>query len=56
LSLVEEIKENSLTELRSIPKQAFQECFQNWKKRWERCIKRGGEYFEGDRAQQLQIE
>jgi len=50
LSLVEEIKENSLAELRSIPKQAFQECFQNWNKRWEWCITYGGEIFEGDRA------
>ena len=29
---VEEIKGNSLAELRSILKEAFQECFQNWKK------------------------
>jgi hypothetical protein len=50
MSLVE-IIENSLAELRSIPKQAFQECSQNWKKRWGRCIKSGGEYFEGDEAQ-----
>jgi hypothetical protein len=29
---VEEIKENSLAERRSILKEAFRECFQNWKK------------------------
>lgn len=29
---VEEIKENSLAELCTILKEAFQECFQNWKK------------------------
>jgi len=29
---VEEIKENSLAELRAILKEAFQECLQNWKK------------------------
>jgi hypothetical protein len=51
MRLVEEIKETSLAELRSIPRQTFQECFQNWKKSWERCIKCGGEYFEGGRAQ-----
>jgi hypothetical protein len=34
LKCVEEIKENSLAEIRSVPKQAFQECLQNWKKRW----------------------
>jgi hypothetical protein len=25
----------------------FQEEFQNWKKRWKRCIDIEGEYFEG---------
>jgi len=50
---VEEIKENSLAELRNILKEAFQESFQNWKKHWARYIKSGGEYFEGDKAQWL---
>jgi hypothetical protein len=40
--MVEEIEENSLLDLRAIP----QNTFQNWKKRWERCIKSGGEEFE----------
>ena len=48
---VEEVKENLLAEIRSIPKEAFQECFQNWKKHWEQCIKSGGENFKGDKAQ-----
>jgi len=26
-----------------------QDAFQNWKKRWERCFKSGGEYFSGDK-------
>ena len=30
---IQEIKGNSLEELRSIPQEAFQECLQNWKKR-----------------------
>jgi len=42
---VEEIEENSTQDLRAIP----QNTFQNWKKRWERCIKSGGQYFEGDK-------
>jgi len=45
---VEEIKENSLQDLRAIPQNTFQDAFQNWKKRWERCINSRGEYFEGD--------
>ena len=48
---VEEIKENSLVQLRSIPEETFQECFQKWKKRWERSTKREREYFEEERAQ-----
>jgi len=43
---IEEIKENSLPDLRAIPQNAFQ----NWKKRWERCINSRGEYFEGDKS------
>jgi len=44
---IEEIKENSLQDRRAIPQNTFQDAFQNWKKRWERCIKSRGEYFEG---------
>jgi len=32
---VEKIKENVLTGQRGVAKHAFQECLQNWKKRWE---------------------
>jgi len=42
---VEEIKENSLHDLRAIPQNTFQCAFQNWKKHWERCINSRGEYF-----------
>jgi hypothetical protein len=42
---IEEIEENSLQDLRAIPQNAFQ----NWKKRWKRCIESGGEYFEEDK-------
>jgi transposase len=46
---IEEIEENWTRDLRTIPQNKFQDAFQNWKKRWERCIKSGGEYFEGDK-------
>jgi hypothetical protein len=36
-------------DLRSVPQNTFQDAFQNWKKRWERCINSGREYFEGDK-------
>ena len=35
--------------LRAVPQNTFQDTFQKWKKRWEWCIKSGGEYFEGDK-------
>ena len=44
---LKEIKENSLVELCSIPKEAFQECFQNWKKYWEWCVKVDGNILKG---------
>jgi transposase len=50
----EAIKTNSLAHLCSIPKTAFQECFRTMKKRWQQCIQSRGEYFEGDKAEQLQ--
>ena len=46
---VEETEENSIRDLRAIPQNTFQDAFQNWKKRCERCIKSGGEYFEGEK-------
>ena len=33
-----EIKENELKELSAITESAFQETFQQWKKRWKQCI------------------
>jgi len=44
---IEEIQENAIRELRAISESAFQEAFQQWKKRWNRCIASTGDYFEG---------
>ena len=46
---IEEIQENVIRELRTITESAFQEAFQQWKKR-EQCIASRGNYFEGDSA------
>jgi hypothetical protein len=35
---VTEIQEHSLTVLHAIPESQFQRCFQQWQKRWTRCI------------------
>jgi len=47
---IEEIQENAIRELRTITESPFQEAFQQWKKRWERCIASRGDYFEEDSA------
>jgi len=41
---IEEIQENAIRELRAIRESAFQEAFQQWKKRWERRIGSKGEW------------
>ena len=40
------IKEKSKQELLAIPKSAFQKCFEDWKKRWHKCIISDRGYFE----------
>jgi hypothetical protein len=44
------IQENAIRERRAITESAFQEAFQQWKKRWELCIASRGDYFEGESA------
>lgn len=45
---IEEIKAKSLEQLNDVPKEAFQKCFEDLKKRWHKCILSDGNYFEGD--------
>jgi hypothetical protein len=44
----EDIMRNATARLITIPKDAFQKCFQQWRKRWEKCVHYQGDYFEGD--------
>jgi hypothetical protein len=44
----EDIMRNATKELRSLPEEAFQKCFQQWKKCWAKCVESQGTYFEGD--------
>ncbi|PNF32541.1 hypothetical protein B7P43_G02465 [Cryptotermes secundus] len=44
----EDIVRNATARLIIIPKDAFQKCFQQWRKRWEKCVHYQGDYFEGD--------
>jgi len=45
---VEEVREKTTEALKAITLQEFQNCFEQWKKRWDNCIDCQGEYFEGD--------
>jgi len=42
------IKQKSLEALMAIQKIDFQKGFEEWVKRWHKCIKADGDYFEGD--------
>jgi hypothetical protein len=42
------IKKNVTDELKSIPAEAFQYCYEQWKQRLRRCVAAQGNYFEGD--------
>ena len=46
---IEDLKENSRRELKSIPENAFKKCFNDWIIRWQKCIILEGVYFEGDK-------
>ena len=43
------IKAESKKSLKAIPEIEFNKCFDDWKKRWHKCIISGGDYFEGDK-------
>ena len=45
---IEEIKPESLRELKDIPQSAYEKCFEDWKKRWHKCIISKEDYFKGD--------
>ena len=46
---IEDIKENSRRELKSIPENAFKKCFDDWIIRWRKCIISERAYFEGNK-------
>ena len=45
---IDDIKSASPKELKAISKIEFKKCFEDWKKRWYKCIISNGDYFEGD--------
>lgn len=44
----EEVIEKSQKALMDIPKTEYKKCFEDWIKRWHKCVAVGGDYFEGD--------
>jgi len=45
---IDDIRSNTTAALKAIPQNQFQNCFEEWTRRWDRCIASQGEYFEGD--------
>jgi hypothetical protein len=48
---VEETQAETQTVLNTLTKKAFQDAFQKWQKRWDRCVCSQADYFEGDGAE-----
>jgi hypothetical protein len=48
---IEEIQGEWQRVLDSVTEKDFQEAFRKWKRRWDRCLHVGGNYFEGDGGQ-----
>lgn len=44
----EEVMEKSQEALMGIPKTEYKKCFEDWIKRWHKCVAVDGDYFEGD--------
>ena len=42
------MREKTTEALKAITLQEFQNCFEQWKKWWDKCIDSQGECFEGD--------
>jgi hypothetical protein len=40
--------QNATAEMNTIPKEALQKSFRQWKQRWAKCVEAQGAYFEGD--------
>ena len=45
---LDNIQKRITGELKGIPAEAFQHCYEQWKQRLRRCVVAQGNYFEGD--------
>ena len=48
LQTMKEIQENRKEQLMTIPTKDFAECFEQWKRCWENCVRSQSAYLEGD--------
>jgi hypothetical protein len=46
--IIEQIQTESQRVLDTLTEKDFQETFQKWRRRWDRCLHAGGNYFETD--------
>ena len=47
---MEAVKQKTADLLKALTKENFQHCFDQWKKRMERCVAREGEYIEEEHS------
>ena len=52
---IEEINTALLEDLKTIPKSAYEKWFEDWKKRWHKCIISEGDYFEGNHVDNINL-
>ena len=45
---LDNIQKSVTVELKGKPAEAFQDCYEQWKQRFRRCVAAQGNYFEGD--------
>jgi hypothetical protein len=45
---LKEVGEKTTEALKAITLEELQNCFEQWKKQWDKCMDTQGEYFEGD--------
>ena len=48
IQTADELQENTMGQLIVIPTEDFAECFEQWKRCWENCVRSQGAYSEGD--------
>jgi len=47
---MEAVKQNTAEVIRALSEDDFKYCFEQWKRRMQRCINSGGEYIEGEKC------